>query len=50
MLLDALRLLRTLLPMLADDARLTRAHLLAEALLHELEPEALRCEPTAYAA
>jgi hypothetical protein len=36
--------------MLAGDARLTRAHLLAEALLHELEPEALRHEPNTYAA
>jgi hypothetical protein len=49
-LLDALKLLRMLLPMLAGEARLTRAHLLAEALLHELEPEAQRYEPTPYAA
>jgi ParB-like chromosome segregation protein Spo0J len=54
-LLDALRLLRTLLPMLAGEPRLMQARLLAEALLHELEPEALRYaqqrhEPTNYAA
>jgi ParB-like chromosome segregation protein Spo0J len=41
-LLDALRLLHTVLPLLAGVPRLTRAHLLAEALLHELEPEAQR--------
>jgi hypothetical protein len=49
-LLDVLKLLRSLLPMLTGEPRLTRAHLLAEALLHELEPEALRHEPTSYAA
>ena len=54
-LLDALSLLRSLLPVLAGDARLTRAYLLAEALLHELEPAAQRYaahphEPTDYAA
>jgi hypothetical protein len=41
-LLHALRLLRTLLPTLVGEPRLARAHLLAEALLHELEPEAQR--------
>jgi ParB-like chromosome segregation protein Spo0J len=51
----ATRLLRTLLPELAREPRLTQAHMLAEALLHELEPEAQRYaaqrhEPTAYAA
>jgi ParB-like chromosome segregation protein Spo0J len=54
-LLGALSLLRSLLPVLAGDARLTRAYLLAEALLHELEPAAQRYaaqphEPTNYAA
>lgn len=48
--LDALKVLRSLLPMLAGDARLICAHLLAEALLHEIEPEVLRYEPTAFAA
>jgi ParB-like chromosome segregation protein Spo0J len=40
--LDALKLLHGLLPLLASEPRLTRARLLAEALLHELEPEAQR--------
>jgi ParB-like chromosome segregation protein Spo0J len=38
----ALAVLRGLLPMLAGDPRLTQAHLLTEALLGELEPEAQR--------
>jgi hypothetical protein len=49
-LTDAVRLLRSLLPGLAREPRLIQARLLAEALLHELEPEAQRAHPFSIAA